>query len=149
MNADPLHVHGQPATTSRRGLVIGLAMGVPIIAYGIRGVLIDASDTHPGELARWVVGVAVVHDALLAPMALVTAWGLSRVVPAFAWPAVRAGLLTTVVLCLVAWPLLRGYGQDPSIPSLLSRDYGTGLAAALGAVWLTVAVWAAIARQRS
>jgi hypothetical protein len=131
-------------TTSRRGLLIGLAVGMPVIAYGIRGILVDADDTHPAELARWVLGPAVVHDALLAPVALAVGWALRRVVPSFAWPAVRAGLLSTVVLCLVAWPLVRGYGRSASIPSLFPRNYGTGLAAALAVVWLGVAVWSAL-----
>lgn len=137
-----------PETTSRRGLLVGLALGVPVIAYGIRGVFVDASDTQPGQLVRWVVGANVVHDALLAPAALAVGWAASRFIPRFAWPAVRAGLIATGVLGLVAWPLVRGYGVDPSIPSLLNRNYGAGLAAALAVVWLVVAGWVAVAWRR-
>ncbi|MGH9212126.1 MAG: hypothetical protein ACRD2C_15785 [Acidimicrobiales bacterium] len=137
-----------PDTTSRRGLVAGLVVGLPVIAYGIRGVLVDADDTHPAELVRWVVGAAVVHDAVLAPLALAVGWGLRRVVPRWAWPALRSGLLVTVALSLVAWPLVRGYGRDPAIPSLLPRDYGAGLAAALALVWLAAAVWATATWRR-
>jgi hypothetical protein len=136
--------HGLPATTSRAGLVTGLVLGVPVIAYGIRGVLVDGARTRPGELARWIVGAAVVHDLVLVPVVLAVGWGLRRLVPASVWPAVRAGLVTTGVLMLVGWPFVRGYGRDPTDPSLLPRDYGTGLAVAVACVWLGVAGWAVV-----
>jgi len=106
----------------------------------VRGALVDAADTHPAELVRWVVGLAVVNDLLAVPAAIGVAWALRRVTPTSAWPAVRAGLLCSAVLAAVAWPLLRGYGADPGNPSLFPRDYATGLAAALAAVWVVVLV---------
>lgn len=131
--------HPDP-TTSPRGLVVGLALGVPVMAFGVGGVLVDAGRTHPGELARWVVGSALVNDLVALPVVLVAGWGLRRLVPAPAWPVVRAGLIASGVLALVAWPFVRGYGRDPANPSLLPRDYGGGLAAALAVVWLAAAV---------
>jgi len=135
-------------TTSRRGLLVGLALGVPVIAYGVRGVLVDAADTHPGELARWLVGLAVVNDLLVLPAAMAVGLLARRWTPAPAWPAVRAGLLVTSVLAAVAWPLIRGYGTDPNNPSLFPRNYATGLAAALAVVWATVLVITVVARRR-
>lgn len=137
-----------PATTSRRGLLVGLAVGVPVIAYGIRGVIVDAADTHPAELARWIVGLAVVNDLLVIPAAIAVGFGLRRITPAWLWPAVRAGLLSTAVLGAVAWPLVRGYGKDPANPSLFPRSYGTGLLAAVAVVWLAVLAWGLVARRR-
>ena len=109
------------------------------MAYGVRGVLVDAADTHPAELARWIVGAALVHDAVLIPLVALVAWALRRVTPARWWPAVRAGAVTTGVLALVAWPLVLGYGRDPGNPSLFPRNYGLGLAVTLAVVWLAVA----------
>ncbi len=143
---------GLPETTSRRGLLIGLALGLPVIAYGVRGVFVDAARTHPGELARWIVGAAVVNDALLVPLAIGVAWLARRITPARAWPPVRSGLLATGVVLLVAWPFVRGYGRDPTIPSLLDRNYAVGVAAAIGTTWAAVAVWIAVSivvRRRS
>ncbi|MGH9289742.1 MAG: hypothetical protein ACRD0V_15860, partial [Acidimicrobiales bacterium] len=60
-----------------------------------------------------------------------------------AWPPVRAGLAATGILALVGWPFVRGYGADPTNQSLLPRDYGAGLTAAIGVVWLAVAAWVA------
>ena len=141
-----------PPTTSTRGLLAGLAVGVPVMAYGIRGALVDGADTHPAELARWIVGSAVVHDLVLVPLVAGAAWALRRAVPDRWWGPVRAGLVVSGVLCLVGWPLVAGYGRDPRNPSLFPRDYGTGLAGALVATWLAVAATLAarhlIARRR-
>ena len=139
---------GLPATTSRTGLLVGLALGLPVLAYGLRGALVDAADTHPAELARWVVGLAVVNDLLVLPAAGLVAWAAHRWVPARAWPAVRGGLFAAAVLVAVAWPLLAGYGDDPANPSLFPRDYGAGLAAVLAAVALVTSVAAGAAVRR-
>jgi hypothetical protein len=134
---------GLPETTSRRGLLIGLALGLPVMGYGLRGAIVDAADTHPSELTRWVIGAALVHDLMVVPVVVATALLVRRFVPRCAWPPVRAGLAATGILALVGWPFVRGYGADPTNPSLLPRDYGAGLTAAIGVVWLAVAAWVA------
>jgi hypothetical protein len=141
MTGSPSPLTDLPDSTSRRGLLVGLALGLPVVAYGIRGVLVDADDTHPTELVRWVIGAAVAHDLVLAPVVLAVGWALSRLVSASVWGPVRWGLATSGILVLVAWPLVRGYGEDPTTPSLLPRNYATGLTAAIVVVWLTVLAW--------
>lgn len=138
-----------PATTSRRGLLAGLALGLPVIAYGIHGALVDAARTHPPDLARWIVATAVVHDLVLVPAVLLTGQLAHRFTPDRLWPPARAALAATGVVALVAWPFVRGYGRDPANPSLLPRDYGTGLAVAVAAIWLTAAAWAAVRVRRA
>jgi len=137
-----------PETTSRTGLLVGLALGVPVVAYGLRGTVVDADDTHPAELARWVVGLAVINDLLVIPAAILVAWSLRRVVPTTVWPPVRAGLLCSAVLTAVAVPLIAGLGNDPHNPSLFPRNYATGLTAALTVVWVAVVALAAALRRR-
>jgi hypothetical protein len=127
-------------TTSPRGLIVGLALGLPVIGYGVRGAVIDADDTRPAELAAWILGSGLVEDLVLIPVVLGVGLVARRLVPAAAWPAVRAGLIVTGALCLVAWPFVRGYGRDPSIPSLLNRNYAAGLAIAIAVVWVAVAL---------
>lgn len=130
------------------GLWLGVVVGAPVMACAVRGALVDASLTRPPELAAWVAGSAVVHDLVVAPLAAAAGWAARRATPARSWPAVRWGLVTTGVLALLAWPLVRGYGRDPSVPSLLPRDYGAGLAAAVATVWLVVAVLVVAGRRR-
>jgi len=134
-------------TTSRRGLLAGLAVGVPVMAYAVRGAVVDERLTHPFELTRWIVGLAVVHDLVLVPVVLALGTGLRRGLPTRAWVPVRAALLTTAVLSAVAWPFVRGYGRSSTVPSLLPRDYGAGLAIALAVVWLLAALWTLLRRS--
>jgi hypothetical protein len=135
--------------TSTKGLVVGLILGVPVMAYGARGVFVDADDTHPAELGRWIVGLAVVNDFVVIPLAIALAFGLRWVLPGWAWPSVRAGLLGSAVLAFIAWPLIRGYGDDPANPSLFPRSYGAGLLVALAVVWVSVLVGSSVARHVS
>jgi hypothetical protein len=135
--------------TSRRGLLVGLALGVPVMVFGVRGILLDARDTHPAELARWLVGAAVVHDLVLLPVVGGLGWALRRLTPAPAWPVVRAGAVAVGTLALVAWPYAAGYGASPGNPSLLPRDYVLGpvLAGAAIAALTAVAAVAAVRRR--
>lgn len=137
-------------TTSRRGLIVGLVVGVPVMAYGARGMLVDAQLTAPAELVRWALGAAIVNDLLAIPFAIVVSIGVRRLVPAIAWPAVRWALFTSAVLGLISWPLVRGYGQDSLTPSLLPRDYTAGVLAAVGVVWAVAGLWivASVIRRR-
>jgi hypothetical protein len=139
-------------TTSSRGLLVGLALGLPVIGYGIAGAVADADLTHPPELARWVVGAAVAIDLVLVPLVGLAGWAARRVTPRRAWPAVRAGLVVTGALLLVGYPVVRGDGRDPGNPSLLPRDYAAGLGAAIAVVWSAVAaalILAALRRGRT
>jgi len=140
-----------PETTSRRGLLVGLALGLPVIAFGLRGVLVDAARTHPAELARWIVGSAVATDLVVVPGVIAVAAVAHRFIPRSWWPTVRTALMVTGALALVAWPFVRGYGRDPANPSLLSRDYLGGLAVAMSVVWAVAAahlVWRWVAARR-
>jgi hypothetical protein len=126
--------------------VVGLALGVPVMLFGVRGILVDARDTHPAELARWLVGAAVVHDLVLLPVVGGMGWALRRLTPGPAWPVVRAGAVAVGTLALVTWPYAAGYGASAGNPSLLPRDYVLGpvLAAAAIAALTVVAVVATV-----
>jgi hypothetical protein len=113
------------------GRWVGFGLGLPIIGWGVRGVVTGSGHSHRAELTRWIVGSAVVLAVgLLA----------RRLVPPRAWPVVRWALSTTAVVVLVSWPFVRGYGRRASIPSLLPRDYGTGVLVAVALVWLAAGV---------
>ncbi len=137
------------ASERRPGLWIGLAIGAPIMAWGVRGILGDAGRTRPGELARWIVGSAVVHDAIVLPVVVAAAVVARRLAPAPAWPAVRWALATSAVVALVSWPFVRGYGRSPGNPSLLPRDYASGVAVALALVWVGAGCVALVRWRRS
>jgi hypothetical protein len=138
-----------PAGASRRGFWIGFALGAPIVAWGLRGAAVNSADVNPVELVAWVGGSAIVHDALLLPMVVGAAVAARRVTPPWAWPAVRWALATSALLLIVSGPFVAGYGRSASNPTVLTRNYGTGVLVALVVVGLVTTLWAAWGRRRS
>jgi hypothetical protein len=127
-------------TTSPRGFALGLLLGLPLIAYGIGGAIVDADDTHPGELASWFIRLAIIHDVIIAPTVLALGWLTSRLArDDRIRRTLRAALLTSAGLCLVGYPFVRGFGRSDAVPSALARNYGVGLAIYLVIVWLVTA----------
>ncbi len=134
-------------TTSRAGLLVGLAVGVPTMAYGARGALDDRGDAQPGDLARWMLGAALVHDLVVVPIALgvgFLAWRARRACT----PAAPGAFLVSMSLVFVAGPYLRGYGRSAAVPSLLPRNYATGLAVYLAVIWTATAATVIVTRMR-
>ena len=140
-----------PPAPTRRGPLfwIGVGIGWAFIVYGARGVLVDRAATIPEGFARWFVGIAIVHDAVIAPVVLTIAWAVGRVVPARAVVPVRLGLATTGLVALYTWPFVRGYGRADTNPSALPLDYGRNLIGTLIAVWMCVAAWIVVKSVRS
>jgi hypothetical protein len=108
------------------------------MAYAIRGIFVDDNLTHPPDLAPWLIGSAVAHDLVVAPLALAAGWTVNRWVPGPIRGPVQLGLFASAVMMLFAYPLVRGYGAIPSNPSALPRDYTTGLLMVLGVIWAAV-----------
>ena len=110
-------------------------------------MIANARDTHPGELARWIGGSAVVHDAIVLPVVLAAAWAGHRWLPTWAWRPLRWALMTTAIVLVVSWPFVARWGYNPANPTALNRNYGRGVAVALAMVWAVTAVWALLERR--
>jgi hypothetical protein len=124
--------------TSRIAFWVAAVIGWAFITIGLVGVHRDRDATRPADLARWFVGLLLVHDLLVVPVALGIAWGVGRVVPGRFVVAVRAGLAATALVVALAFPLVRGYGERASNPTLLPLPYGRNLVIAIGTIWLVV-----------
>ena len=135
-------------STSRVAPIVGVIVGLPLLVVGVLGAVADGDRTKPFELARWVVGADLAHDLVLAPVVVGVSWLVGRIVPPVARGPVRWAAATTGVLCLIAWPFVRGYGRNETVPSLLDRNYATGLAAYVAAIWFLALVWIAVRRAR-
>jgi hypothetical protein len=130
----------------RRVLV---AAGVIAVAYGLLGLLTDPSVSLPNYV-RYILTVLLGHDLLVLPAAIVVGAVLTRWLPRWARATVQGALLVTVVLTVVALPLVLGHGRRPDDPSALPRDYPRGYLICLAAIWLvTAAVLAIRARRRT
>ena len=143
-----------PDRPRRATFWIGLAIGWTLIAYGVRGVFVDANATQPAQLFAWVLGAAVVHDALIAPVVLLVSWLLSRVLNRSVANAVKVGLATSAVFVVFSWALVRGYGRRRTLPSALPLDYGRNLLVTIAAIWIAVGIylaarWLRLARRRA
>jgi hypothetical protein len=114
--------------------------GLALLAYGavLAWDFATSRTVNAVQGAAWFIGGPLVHDGLVAPVVGLVGLGLGRVLPA-PWRApVVAGLVLTGVLTLLGVPLLwRPFGGATN-PGLHDRDYGTGLAIALGVVWAVV-----------
>jgi hypothetical protein len=127
------------------GFWIAAAVGITIMAFGVRGIVTHARGTHPSAFVAWIVGADLVHDLLLAPAALLVGALLARALPDRWWPPVRAGVLATALVLAVAWAPLRGYGRAtvPDNETVQPLDYSTAVLTVLAVVWAGVALWLA------
>ncbi len=138
-----------PDTPPRGASVwIGMAVGIPVFAFGIAGALVNSRATQPVKFATWLVGADVAHDAIVAPVVGLVGWLLVRLVRK-PWRApIRAGLIASACAVAVAWAPLHGYGRIPDNPSLSPLDYATAVLTAIGIVWAVCTVWIAVIALR-
>lgn len=120
------------------------AAGLAAIAVGAWVLFVDARDGTPGRVAPWLLGVLVVHDALLVPLVLLLGPALRRL-PGRG--ALRGGLLAGGCATLVALPAIRRPGAVHDATTL-PLDYPRNLALVLGAVALATAVALLVRRLR-
>jgi len=114
-----------------RRLIPFVAAGWAMIAVGVVGVLTAGRQVPVIPFAQWVIGLALVHDLILAPGVIAAGVVVRAVVPASARAVVTRLLLVSGAFVLVAWPFVAGWGRMPDNPSLLPRDYAEGLARAV------------------
>lgn len=135
---------------------LGVAVGWSVMAFAVRGILQHDVDTRPASLARFVIGSALVHDLLVAPVVLAagvlvarlgsgrspepsSALGHSQERRRFGrsrWrAAMQAGLIVTGLVALYAFPLVRGYARVLHNPTSLPRNYSVELAVVLAVFW--------------
>jgi hypothetical protein len=140
----------QVAPSTRRSFapVLGVLVGGPILGFGIWSAFSDRKDTHPFELARWVIASDLAHDLIAAPIIVTVAWLVGRWLPVGVRSPVRFGLGASAVLAVYSWPFIRGYGRNASVPSLLNRNYATGLTVYLVVVWIIATLWAVLSVVR-
>ena len=129
------------------GFWLSAVTGWLLIGVGLRGIFEHTIDTRPASLARFVVGGALIHDLVVAPLVLLVAFGLTRLVPRPARSVVQAAVVVTAVLALFSYPLVRAYGLATRNPTSLPRNYSLNLAIVLGVVW-AVAAAAVLLRLR-
>jgi hypothetical protein len=127
--------------------VAAAVAGVAMFLVAARYAAVRSLDVRPALWVRWWVTAAVLHDVVVAPLAIATGWLVVRFAPRAVKAPLQAGLIVTAVVVAVSWPALRGYGRIASNPTYLPRSYGTGLGLTLLVVWAGCGAWA-VARHR-
>ncbi|MEV4642507.1 hypothetical protein AB0J80_34705 [Actinoplanes sp. NPDC049548] len=122
-----------------RRLLIGT--GALVIAYAISGAIADP-DLKVGGVVLFLGAVLGLHDAVFMPLVLGAGALLTR-----SHPLVRAALIVSLAVTLVALPLVLGHGRDPDNPSALPLPYGRGLGAVLIAIWAPTLAFLALRRS--
>ena len=110
-----------------------------MIGAGLRGIFLHSLDTRPANLARFVVGGALLHDLIVAPLVILAGVALVRAVPGRSRAIVQAALVVTGVLAVFAYPMVRGYGLAANNPTSLPHNYALNLLVVLGVVWAVAA----------
>jgi hypothetical protein len=108
---------------------------------------VHSVDTRPANLARFVVGGALLHDLAVAPVVIVLGVALARAVPGRARAPVQAALAVTAIVALFSYPLVRAYGLAAHNPTSLPHNYTRNLLVVLAVVW-AVAAGLAVRRLR-
>ncbi|MBD8078447.1 hypothetical protein [Cellulosimicrobium arenosum] len=129
---------------SRRVLLVG---GAALIGFGLWTAWSTVPSSQWPSALVWLAGGVVVHDAVLAPLAVaVGAWVLPRVPPVWRGP-LRGGLLAAGTLGVLAIALVAG-AADRRNPSVVPQDPLAAIAAAAIAVVIGAVVGAFLAGAR-
>lgn len=138
----PARTHTQTSPQAGVSFWIALVIGGGIMAFGIQGVL-DNLSASATDVTKWVIGAALIHDFVIAPLAVGIGWAVGRVV-SMRWRApIQAGLMATAITVAIGWPGLRGYGRHlvPDNPSVQPLNYAPAVGTVLGIIWAAVAIW--------
>jgi hypothetical protein len=105
------------------------------MAFGLITLFSRAAATQPLDVGMFLIGLALGHDLLLAPATIGIAAGLRRAFPHGVRGILSGALFVTAVVVAFSLPLVTGWGAQPDNPSFLPRDYASGVAIVLAAVW--------------
>jgi hypothetical protein len=127
---------------------IGLLVGWSILGYGLWGFWGHAAATHPHRTVWWILGSAVAHDAVVAPVVTIIGLLLIRFLPRGVNGPVAGGVAASGVVLAFSYPLLRHFGRRADNPSILPLDYPRNVALLLVAIWTVVSVVLLVRRGR-
>lgn len=122
------------------------ALGGLVMAYGAWLLLTRQDGERLWSAAVWLVGGVLVHDLVLAPVALLLVLA-TRFLPAPSRTPAVVGLVVLGTTTIWAVPVLGRFGEVPTDPTHLDRDYWLGWGLIAAAVLLGV-VAASILRSR-
>ncbi len=131
------------------GFWIAVVAGSAIAGYGVAGFLDRYPDlSHRISLARWIVGVDLTHDLVLAPTVVVIGLIVRRIVPARALAPVQFAMMASGVVLLIAWRPLRASAAYHHNPTAQPLNYATATLTVIAVIWAIAATWFLLRRGR-
>ena len=129
-------------TTHGCGFWIAAAAGISVAGYGIVGYLAKYPDlTRRLALARWIVGIDLVHDLLVAPLVVVVGAVVRKLVPPRALGPTQFALMASAIVLLIAWRPLHRSGAYKHNPTVQPLDYATATLTVMAVIWTIAAAW--------
>ncbi len=125
------------------------SVGVVVASYGGWLVISDTDRSALVEVAIWLAAGVILHDLVLTPVVLAVVWAGARVLPAAARAPAAVGLLVLGSVSLVAIPVLGRFGEVPSDPTHLDRNYLAGWSVIAGLVLTSVVLATLAVRSRT
>jgi hypothetical protein len=122
------------------------AAGVVLVLVGVYH-LVGTSFSDLVNVAVWLAGGVIAHDAVIAPLTVLAAVVVLPRLPAWSRAPAAAGLVVLLSVTLLAIPAIGRFGARDDVPSLLNRPYGV-LWAGFAVVVLLVVVVASLLRRR-
>lgn len=118
--------------------------GILLAAYGGWLLLSRQTFAQVQEVAVWAIAGVVLHDVVVAPLAIAAGWLAARLLPRTVAPAAALVLVVVGTLSIVAVPVLVHGAAPQGNPTLLDRDYFLGwttlvlviVVTGLGGAWL-------------
>ena len=123
------------------------ALGVGVLAYGVRGLLTERNISDHAAVGEWLVGGVIGHDALLAPVVFVLCAIAYRFTNARWRGRLAALLLIGGSLILISVPALLRKGLN-SNKTVLPLDYARNLGVLLAVLVAGFALYGGIDATR-
>jgi hypothetical protein len=123
------------------------ALGVGVLAYGVRGLLTERNISDHAAVGEWLVGGVIGHDALLAPVVFVLCAIAYRFTNARWRGRLAALLLIGGSLILISVPALLRKGLN-SNKTVLPLDYARNLGVLLAVLVAGFALYGGIDASR-
>lgn len=123
-----------------------IVTGWVVMVVAVLGAFGDDGLRGSSSWARWIVGAALVHDAVVLPLVLGVGWLLARWLPVAFRVPVRTALVMGTIVSLAVWPIAARWGARTDNPSILPLPVARNLAImwvvlAVGALGVGVAAW--------
>lgn len=123
-------------------LIVG---AVPVAWYGL-SLIWEMSPADIMSIVVWLIAGLIVHDAVFAPLCIAAGHAAKNILPQRWWAPVLAGGSATVLLVLLALPVILPRPEGKAAPggneslTILDRPYGLGLTLAVLVIWALVVV---------